>query len=60
MVSLMRADKIRYKSLWAELRINTSQGDDRYADEINSARNILYNYTKPSTRNNKILKKLVF
>ena len=54
MVSLMRADTIRYKSLWAELRINTSQGDDRYADEINSARNILYNYTKPSTRNNKI------
>ena len=52
MIFLMRADKFRYESLWVDLRINMSQEDDRYPVDINSARNILYNYSKPSMNNN--------
>ena len=52
MIFLMRADKFRYENLWVDLRINMSQGDDRYPIDINSAQNILYNYLKPSMNNN--------
>ena len=52
MIFLMRADKFRYENLWVDLRINMSQGDDRYPVDINLARNILYNYSKPSMNNN--------
>ena len=51
MIFLIRADKFRHKNLWTDLRINMSQGDDRYLIDINSARNILHNYSKPSMNN---------
>ena len=48
----MRADKRKYEHLWNDLRINMSQGDDRYPHDISSARNILYNYSMPNSNNN--------
>ena len=52
MIFLMREDKFRYENLWADLRINMSQGDDRYPVDISSAKNMFYSYTKSSINNN--------
>ena len=48
----MRTDKSKYEHLWNELRINMSQGDDKYPHNISSAHNILYNYSMPNNNNN--------
>ena len=52
MIFLIRTDKSKYEHLWNELRINVSQGDDRYPHDISFTRNILYNYSMPNNNNN--------